>query len=212
VTAFEAPWYPEYEGLRAMAEESVRLDHGFVDPVKLRWRQRLGRGWDWEVSVIGDGAQESLIDLHMLLIAHGQNLNPPLPPRVARVRAEQEAAARAHEAARVARAKARDDAWRSIWSRLPQRIEVAYNYSGGLHLENYVSGADHIILTEDLVIGRSKRVKGWAMCTTPSAVRHQWFGEGDPPEKRTATCKACLRMAARLLGVEVPPVLLARWK
>jgi hypothetical protein len=121
-------------------------------------------------------------------------------------------ARRRDEAATAERIRVRDEAWKSIWSRLPAPIEVAYNYSGGRHLETYLSGANHILLTQDLVVGRTRRVKGWAMCSTGSAVRHQIFAAGDPPEKRVATCKACLRMAARVVGIEVPAVLLQRWR
>jgi hypothetical protein len=208
MNAREVPTYPEYVGLRAMAEESARRDGHFIDPVKLRMYQDLRRDFDWRICVLGHEMAVSDIDMHMLLLANGQDIDPPMPLWLAECRGWQEEGRRRDAARRAARLRARDEAWESIWKRMPQSIEVAYNYSGGLHLENYSSGADHIILTADLVVGRALRMKGWALCSTASASRHQYFPNPDPPARRVATCKACLRMAARVVGIEVPAILL----
>jgi hypothetical protein len=203
--------YAEYEGLLTLAEESLRRDHGFIDPVKFRMLEHLGRDRDWRLSVLADERSKDALRMHVLLLAAGQDINPPLPAWLAEQREQQAEQRRREDEARAARLRALDEAWASIWRALPQKIGVAYNYSGGLHLESYQSGAVHIILTEDLVHGRLRRVKGGAICTTDSAARHQEFADGgDPPEQRRATCKACLRTAAKVAGVELPDILLTQ--
>src|SRR5690349_10715232 len=97
----DVPTYPEYQGLLELARESVRLDHGFVDPVKLRMLERMPVGTDWRISVVGHSGQRTLMDLHMLLLARGQDINPPLPQWLAEIRAEQAAAEAAREEARL---------------------------------------------------------------------------------------------------------------
>jgi hypothetical protein len=203
--------YPEYEGLRALATESLRLDHRFIDPVKFRMYEGLRRDRDWRLSVLADDRSKGELRMHVLLLAAGQDIDPPMPVWLAEQRAQEEAARRDREEKAAGRVRALDAAWDSIWKALPQQIGVAYNYSGGMHYESYQSGAVHIILTEPLTIGRAQRVKGWAMCTTPSSVRHQYFADGgDPPTERRATCKACLRTAATVAGVEFPEILLTQ--
>lgn len=203
--------YPEYENLLALAEESARRDGQFIDPVKCRMLEHLRRDQDWYLSVLADERSKGRLRMHVLLLANGQDIEPQLPVGLAEWRAAQAKQRRREDEARAARLAALDEAWASIWRALPQPVGVAYNYSGGLHLESYQSGAVHIILTADLVHGRLRRVKGGAMCTTGSTARHQDFADaGDPPEQRRATCKACLRTAAKVAGVELPEILLTQ--
>lgn len=211
MTAGQVPTYPEYEGLRELAQESARRDGRFVDPVKVCRRRAIRRGNDWVSSVIGWGVREDIVEMHMLLLADGQDLTPPLPPALAELRAVQQEHAARRKAVEAAATRARCEAWASVWRALPVYVGVAYNYSGPHHYEGHQSGADHIILvTEDVRLGRTVRSRGGAMCSTPSSRRHQDFAaRADHPSARIATCKACLRFAARLAGVPVPPVLLA---
>lgn len=202
------PAYPQYEGLLEMARESVRRDGGFVDPVKLRMAQQLRHRSDWATSVLGGDYSNSLLGMHMLLLAHGQDIDPPLPAWLAEVREKQEAARRREEQAAAALAAKQDAVWALLWRRMPVYVGVAYNYSGPHHYESYTSGAVHVILCADLTVGKIRRVKGWALCTTESAVRHQLFaGFGDHPSARRPSCKACIRMACRIVGVDRDEVL-----
>lgn len=202
--------YPQFEGLLALATESVRRDGGFVDPVKIHMWQRLPRHSDWATSVLGDIDGNGLVGMHMLLLAAGQGIDPPLPAWLARRREEQAAVRRREEEAYYARVGQQFEAWASLWRRLPVYVGVAYNYSGPHHYETYTSGAVHIIVCADFTHGRVVRRKGQALCTTASVARHQLFADfGDHPAGRVATCKACLRLAARVVGVPVPAVLLA---
>lgn len=204
------PIYPEYEGLRAMAEESVRRDGRFIDPVKRRMYALLPGGYDWRVSVLGHDRSVGLVDMHMLLLAHGQDVEPPMPAWLAELRAKARESVRRQRAEFAARLRALDEAWELIWRKLPVRVGVAYNYSGPNHYESYQQGAVHILLiNQGVQVGRAVRSQGGAMCTTRSTARHQvWADMGDPPDKRVPTCKACIRFAARVAGVEVPQVLL----
>jgi hypothetical protein len=207
----EEPTYPEYAGLRAMAEESVRLDNRFVDPVKMRMLERIGRGGDWRLSVLGHGAQRTLLDLHMLLLAHGQDIVPPPPKWLADIRAAQAAAEAAREEARQARLAALAGEWDALWKALPVPVTVAYNYSGPNHLEGWCQGAVHILVAEGLRAGRLHRAVGDALCTTPSSGKHQLFDGGSvPPDQRWPTCKTCLRAAARLTGLTADVLLSQR--
>lgn len=204
----ETPTYPEYDGLKAMAEESVRRDGGFVDPVKLRMAQQIHRNSDWATSVLGGDYRDNLLSMHMLLLAHGQDIDPPRPAWMVELREKQAAARRAQEERAAALQRMQDEVWALLWRPFPVYIGVAYNYSGPRHYEAYTSGAVHIILCSDLTHGRIRRVKGWALCTTDSAVKHQLFASfGDHPAARRPTCKACLRLAARIVGVDRDQVL-----
>jgi hypothetical protein len=136
VSGQEPPAYPEFEGLREMAEESARADGMFVDPVKMRMYQRLGRGVDWQISVLGHRRAVSEVDMHMLLLAAGQDIAPPLPDWLAGRREEQAEARRRDEAATAERIRVRDEAWKSIWSRLPATDR------GGLQLFGWPAPGD----------------------------------------------------------------------
>ncbi len=194
------PDYPEYAGLRALAEESVRRDGDFVDPVKLRMRESSRRDRDWAISVVGDG-RRGLVELHMLLLAEGQDINPPLPGWLAEARAAAAEKNRAEEQAWQDRLRALEDAWRAIYEKLGFAVGVAYNYSGPHHYETYTSGAVHILTWVDLNRGRLVRPVGAPLCWTPSRAGHLEFADrGDPADRRVPTCKACIRSAAKLAG------------
>lgn len=211
MTTTHPPAYPEYADLHTQAAASVAADGHFVDPAKLHRWQNLHRDSDWTISVIGHNRPPSLVEMHMLLLADDRNLQPPLPQWLADRRAEQRRQAAAQQAAYQARMTALEDEWTALWKALPVPITVAYNYSGPNHLETWTQGAVHIILGEELHVGRLHRVAGWALCTVSSNVKHQDFGGGGvPPESRWPTCKACLRTASRLTGRDVSTLLSTR--
>jgi hypothetical protein len=202
------PAYAEYAGLRALAEESVRRDGRFVDPVKLRMLESLPRDADWRMSVLGHGGQRTVVELHMLLLAHGQDINPPMPAWLAELREEQRVRREQDEQRRQARLQALDDAWAAIHTALGFTVEVAYNYSGPNHLETWTQGAVHILVVEDLRVGRLSRSAGQSLCWTPSRAGHLLFDGGTvAAEKRVPTCKACIRQAAKLAGGKPTEVL-----
>lgn len=202
------PTYPEFEGLLEMAQESVRRDGSFIDPVKMRMVQQLPRRSDWATAVLGGNYSNNLLGMHMLLLAHGQDIDPPLPAWLAELREKQAEARRRQEAEAAALLAKQYGVWELLWRRMPVLVSVAYNYSGPRHTETYTSGAVHVLLLSDLTFGKMRRVKGWALCTTESAVRHQLFaGYGDHPSTRLPSCKACIRTACRIVGVDRDEVL-----
>jgi len=210
VTTTHPPSYPEYADLHARATASAAADGWFVDPVKFRRWQSLHRGHDWTISVLGHNQQHSLVEIHMLLIADDWNLQPPLPRWLTEQRAEQQRREAARRAANDARIAALRGEWTSLWTALPVPVTVAYNYSGPNHREGWCQGAAHILAAADLRAGRLHRVAGSALCTVSSNAKHQDFADGQPPEDRWPTCKACLRTASRLTGCDVSTLLSVR--
>lgn len=202
------PTYPEYAGLLADAEESVRRDGMFIDPAKLHRYQLLRRPFDWCRSILGHDRAPSVVEMHLILLADERGIDPPLPAWLAERRAAQKAKADAEKAEYDARIRARSDAWAALAAALPVSVTLAYNYSGPNHYETYAQGAVHIILLEELRVGRLHRVADWALCTTNSAARHQHFPWPDTNgEHGWPTCRACVRQACRITGLEAPALM-----
>lgn len=206
----QTPDYPEYADLRAAAELSVRADGGFVDPAKLGREQNLGRGHDWRISVLGHSSRTTLVELHMLLIADERGIEPPLPEWLAAHRAERQAKRDAEQAAYAAQIAALEAEWAALWKALPVPVTVAYNYSGPNHYETWTQGAVHILVSEDLNVGRLHRPKRSALCSVPSNRGHQDFAHDISDNDRCPSCKACIRTACRLTGLEAPTLLTQR--
>lgn len=201
------PTYPEYATLLADAQASVRADHGFVDPVKMRKAQSLRRGHDWRISVVGHAGRTTLVEMHLLLLADERDLTPPLPGWLAKQRAEDAAREAEAEARRQARHAALWADWTALHEALPVPVGVAYNYSGPNHLESWTQGAVHILVADELRVGRLARSAGEALCTTPSSRKHQIFHGLTPPADRLPSCKTCIRAAMRLTGLSADTLL-----
>ena len=203
-----APTYREYADLQTRAEDSVRADHGFVDPSKMAELGRIHRGHDWTLAVLGHNETPTLVEIHMLLIANRDGLTPPLPDHIRQAR---EAHA-AEEAERRRRGQDRADRalteWAELAASMPVPVCIAYNYSGPNHYESYHQGAVHILVGEDLRVGRLIRPGGYlthsALCATPSRLAHLDMPHTDLPEDRWPTCKACLRTASRVTRKDFP--------
>ncbi|WP_107661245.1 hypothetical protein [Nocardia suismassiliense] len=194
------------EQLTQLREQARHRDCRFVDPSQLRRVAAFTAGRSaWASAVLGTpftGARAATLqELTLLDLAAAAEPEPPVPPRRPDIPTPQEQAA-------AARARAADEAWLRLAAALPVPVTVAYNYSGPLHLENYVSGADHILPTEPVSIGRLRRSERSSLCCTPSRSRKLLFDQRDPPDKRTPTCKACLRTAYRIAGCPPDPALM----
>jgi len=88
--------------------------------------------------------------------------------------------------------------WAALAARLPVPVEVWHNWTAR-HLDGYEQGADHIVVLEDLSVGRFCRAARLPLCWTPSRarpLRHVTPNVGD--ERRLPDCKACIRHAERL--------------
>lgn len=96
--------------------------------------------------------------------------------------------------------------WEELKSKLPFTTRVAYNYSGSRHTATYLSGADHIITMEPMKVGRINREARRALCETPSRSRHLLFelSGGTHLDPDTPSCKRCIEIAAKVLGINTP--------
>ncbi|EMF20382.1 hypothetical protein H114_32604 [Streptomyces gancidicus BKS 13-15] len=147
---------------------------------------------------------------YLLHIATAAEPCPPPPPlataAAARIRAEREAEQqrRADEHARQVAA------WERLRDALPVPAEVRHNYTSHRHLGHYSQGGDHVYLPDGLVAGRLKRPAGRVLCWTPSRDRDLREFPEPATDGRVPSCRACLRTAVRLTGVDAGPLLLPR--
>ncbi|OXM47521.1 hypothetical protein [Amycolatopsis alba] len=192
--------------LRHLREQAARTSTPFVDPAQLARVQQFVTGRHaWAEAILGKRfALRGMTcrDLVLLDLAARAEPFPPEQPRTPPVDASQCAA----DIRRAAAATV----WRQLAQALPVRVSVAYNYSGPRHLESYVSGAEHIIVREPLHAGRLHRDAGRSLCWTPSRARRLFFSHLDDPadRDRIPTCKACLRITYRLIGITPDGILL----
>lgn len=195
------PTYPEHEWLVAAAQASVRADNGFVDPVKLRNVQSLPRTHDWRISVLGHDGERTLVEMHMLLLAHEQDLDPPLPQWVVDARAE----ARRREAERDAKLKELNDMFQARWDEVSQGclVEVSVWRNGRARAHyGYAHHLGHVVPKVDAVSGRCRRhLAGRALCETEQRAQPLDLsgGEGGP-----ATCVSCLDYTPKIRPASTP--------
>lgn len=82
--------------------------------------------------------------------------------------------------------------------RIPVRWDPAFKVSVNACGRSYGSGArsnavDHVLLREDLTIGRIKRKAGDLLCEASP----DWVNDYDMKKVYPVTCRACLKIAAR---------------
>lgn len=215
--ATDRPSYPEYEQLVELAKTSVRADGGFVDPVKMREADQLLYNRDWAVSILGHSRLGmgrggiTLEEMHLLLIAARRNITAPLPERIAAARAKAEAAEQAWQASYRKWQQDLDTEWAALSAALTgqnMQMAVVHNFQSARHCEGFVQGADHLLPQVPIHKGRFARLCYQALCETRSNAHNLYFphrsGEGD---NRRPTCKACIRRACKLTGLEAPTML-----
>ena len=108
-----------------------------------------------------------------------------------------------HEAA--AAAQAERASWEALRARLPVPVTVQHNWTAR-HLDGYEQGADHVVVLNDLHVGRFHRAARQCLCETPSRanqLRH--VGSAPDDATRVPDCKACLRHAENLAGPRAEP-------
>lgn len=196
------PTYPGYAQLVADAEVAVRADHHFVDPVKMRASRSLPRPWDWRLAVLGHGGSTTLVEMHMLLLAHKRDLDPPLPQWLLDARAD----ARRYEDEQAAKLKARADADQARWDevRAGCQVEVQVLRNGHARARyGYGHHLGHVVPAVEAVSGRSRRHRaGRALCETQQRSRPLDLsgGEGGP-----ATCTSCLSYTPKIRPAAAGP-------
>lgn len=189
--------------------ERARRDGGLVDPRLLRSHsQRMEAApRRWAHAILGRPYRGTRVDTWtaFLTLAYALDVEPeppvdPIRTALAEQHHQQQQQQRIEQQQQQEQAAA---AWAALRAKLPVPVRVLYNYSGGLHLESYSSGADHIVLDADLHAGRITRAANTALCSTPSALRRQVFAHETRfanDDTRLPTCRACLRTAVRVGG------------
>jgi hypothetical protein len=191
----------EIDRLRARAEReagSLVDPHVLVSPVHNgEWcSEILGRPFPGERYVTWP-------ERYLLHIATQAEPCPPPPPvataAAARARAELDAAQqrRVDEHARQA------EVWERLRKALPVAAEVRHNYTSHRHLGHYSQGGDHIYLPDGIAVGRLRRPAHRVLCWTPSKARDLREFPEPATDGRVPSCRACLRTAGRLTGVDV---------
>ena len=185
-----APTYPEYEKLLEDATAAAAADGRFVDPVKLRRVEDLRRDWDWKIAVLGrEPVGRTVVEMHLLLLAHEQDLNPPLPQWLNDARAE----AKAREEEKRAARKAADDADQSEWDAArkgcPVELTVRRTSQYRPH-RGFSHQLGHAIPAVDCRSGPKRRHRaGRALCESETRTQPLVLAGGaDGP----ATCRSCL--------------------
>lgn len=198
--------------VRAAAEAGPFVDPRVLRAVQGWWRHDM---CEWAAAVTG---REHVTDLNrlpwadwvLLARAHQLEPDPPPPPRLTARRAELQAAEDAQRAVETARQQAQDNEWAALRNALPVPVSIAHNYSSRHHYENYVQGADHIVVWADLNVGRLHRNAQDALCKTPSRSRHLLLANAelerrdqeDGRERARPSCRRCIYTAYQLAGRE----------
>jgi hypothetical protein len=87
---------------------------------------------------------------------------------------------------------------RSICDRLPFQWHIVGALNHRNNHNGYSYGCDHVVVSEDVSIGRFKRRKGDALCKSASKFSNLWI---EPyPGQVGASCKACLERAVKIVG------------
>jgi len=192
------PTYPEYPQLLEDARAAMAADHGFVDPVKLRRSQQLGRGAEWRARVLGhDYGKTTLLEMHVLLLAHERGLIPPLPQWLVEARAEEERREAERQVVLRARDAADEATWEAALERCVMRGELEVLRSGHARARH---GAPHqlghVVPKVDAGSGRSRQHRaGRALCETEGRAKPLDLtgGIGGP-----ATCLSCLSYVPKI--------------
>jgi hypothetical protein len=192
--------------LRDDMRRETALTGDLVDP--RRWRH-IETWWridlrEWAEAILGRAIPEprriSWRDWVLLDLAHTAEPTPPPPPLLTASRARHYALAEQQERELAERHQAKIDDWKALRAALPVKVVVVHNYTSARHLDGYVQGAEHILLTEELHRGRLHREVGQALCFSPSKARDQRYlslrDAGD--DDRLPSCASCLRTARRL--------------
>lgn len=199
--------------LTALHAQAAAHTSPFVDPAQLdRVTRFVASRHEWASTIIGrpfDQRPMTNLELRLLDLAAQAEPEPPAPARpplpgdAGYVLTEQEQALAARHAAALAE-------WAALRQLLPVPVRVVHNYSSARHTETHVQGVDHILVTEELHVGRLHRELGRALCFTPSKTRdHRALSLSDAgDDDRLPTCAQCVRTAYRITGRAVSEVLL----
>ena len=189
--------------LAAMRADAEAKESPFIDPALLRKAEVVLAGIDagWLERVVGHPVPSwrHLDHAEMLLAVRAAETDAEHLGALAEVERTKLAQQR-QTAAASAQAKARAAAaqWQRLREQLPVPVAVQHNWTAR-HLDGYEQGADHIVVLEDLAVGRLRRAAGTPLCQTPSRAHQQRHVSGSvSDERRFPDCKACLHFAKKL--------------
>ena len=189
--------------LAAMRADAEAKASPFIDPALLRKAEVVLTGIDagWLERVVGHPVPSwrHLNHAEMLLAVRATETDAEHLGALAEVERTKLAQQR-QTAAASAQAKARAAAaqWQRLREQIPVPVAVQHNWTAR-HLDGYEQGADHIVVLEDLAVGRLRRAAGTPLCQTPSRAHQQRHVSGSvSDERRLPDCKACLHFAKKL--------------
>lgn len=205
------PTYPEWPDLLDEASARARRP---VDPAGIYKLEETidRRGNDWCTAVLGYAYPGLRYISHthaeVLRVADERGIEPPLPRYITEGRERERLRREAVAKMAADRQNARNAEWTALAGALPVPAVVLHNYESHRHYDGYVQGVDHIVLLEDLRVGRLARARGEALCETPSNAKNLDFPEFPTPDQdRRPSCKTCIRTACRVTGREAPTLL-----
>lgn len=190
------PTYPEYPQLLTDAKAALAADHGFVDPVKMRRERNLGRGPEWRARVLGhDYGKTTVLEMHILLLAHERDLQPPLPQWLVDAREQDARRAEEQRAAQQRRDAADQAAWDEARQGCPVKLTVLRNGTArARHGRSHQLG--HAVPAIDCRSGAKRRHRaGRALCESETRDRPLDLSGG---EDGPATCASCLTYTTKI--------------
>ena len=99
---------------------------------------------------------------------------------------------------RKRRFQAYHSAVKPVCDRLPFKWKIVGVDNPWNNHNGFCYGADHIVLEEEIAIGRLKREKGDALCKKAAKFNgNLWV---DPHSESVVTCKACLKKVLQIIG------------
>lgn len=199
------------ERIASLREQARRTSGGHIDPRALHRVDRASFFREWATAILGrdypgvrwlDSWEISLIDLALTA-----EPDRPVPAAEFERREQARRSIEAGQRAVAAAYLARLDTWHALKARLPVLVTVGHNQTIGHWESGHVAARDHIVVQDDLQVGRLHRTARRALCETPAKNRSGGRRNPDPlrglvrdddGEDRIPTCKACMHVAERI--------------
>lgn len=190
-----APTYPEYEQLLADAKAALATEGMFIDPANVYRVKNLPRSWEWRVCVLGHAGDRSRLDMHLLLLAHDRDLDPPLPQWLVDARADDDREDQEKAAARAERDEQDRAAWEKVAAGCAVELEVRRNGTTRIRF-GHRHQLGHAVPPVDVLSGDGRRhPAGRALCETEQRSKAlDLSGEPGGP----VTCGRCLAWVPKI--------------
>ncbi|WP_431976036.1 hypothetical protein [Micromonospora haikouensis] len=187
------PAYPEYEELYAKA----RIAGRFANPHRFGLFKEVAhrRGYDWCTAVVGRVygglATVTSEEAELLVIADQADINPPLPARIVKARAQRAEHQALLDKERAAQQARYEQAWKAAREKCAVPVQVRRNLTARPHGAGFAHHLGHVVPEVECRSGRSRRhLAGRALCESPGRARPLRLGG---PDNGPATCSSCLK-------------------